>query len=148
MPRESSTETYLGGEIHIGRLRHGADLLEGILTLCNEKAIHMGTIQAIGAVSSARVAYYDQVEKKYSELSFPGHYEILSLTGNVSMKDGSPVCHAHIVLGDDAGRAFGGHLVKGCTVFACEVVITAVIGTPLSRGFDETTGLPLWEFVQ
>jgi len=146
MPGEEYIETYVPGEIHIGRLKHGDDLLAGILALCTEKNIQMGAVQAIGALSTAKVAYYHQNEKKYQEISLDGHYEIVSLIGNISLKDGVLLCHAHIVLGDETGNTQGGHLVRGCTVFACEVIITALKGKTLQRGYDEMTGLPLWNF--
>jgi predicted DNA-binding protein with PD1-like motif len=71
--------------------------------------------------------------------------EITSLTGNVSIKDGKPLVHVHVTLADKKGNAFGGHLAEGTIVFACEVCIQVFQGEPLKRGFDKTTGLPLWE---
>jgi len=37
--------------------------------------------------------------------------------------------------------------MEGTIVFACEFIIEAFDGPPLERGFDETTGLPLWDMV-
>jgi uncharacterized protein len=136
---------YDSRRVILCRLNHGADLLEALTGICAEQGITAGTLQAVGALSAARVAYYHQDTRTYEELSFPGHWEILSLLGNVSLRDGATLCHAHIVLGDAKGNTVGGHLVKGCAVFACECAVTVLAGAPLHRGFDETTGLPLWE---
>lgn len=135
---------YTMGRVIVARLPHGADLLAGITDLCKEHAVSMGSITAIGALSDAAVSYYDQDRKEYRELLFPGHSEILALVGNVSQRDGAAVCHAHVTLADEYGRAFGGHLVAGCRIFAAELTVTELIGEPLKRGFDEVTGLPLW----
>jgi uncharacterized protein len=135
---------FKSGRVFAGRLPHGADLLESITACCRERGISMAQISAIGALSAARVAYYGQDAKIYHEISFPGHCEILSLVGTVSVRDGAPACHAHVTLADDTGRSYGGHLVAGCRIFACELVITELAGEPLARGFDETTGLALW----
>ncbi|TAL29595.1 MAG: DUF296 domain-containing protein [Spirochaetes bacterium] len=132
------------GRVFVGRLPHGADLLESITACCRARGIAMARIDAIGALSEAAVAYYEQNAKIYHELRFPGHCEILSLTGTVSIRDGAPACHAHVTLADDTGRSYGGHLVAGCRIFACELVVTELQGEPLVRGFDATTGLPLW----
>jgi hypothetical protein len=35
--------------------------------------------------------------------------------------------------------------MPGCPVFAAEACIIQLLGTPLVRGFDEPTGLPLWK---
>lgn len=136
---------YTSGKTYICKLKHGDDLLESIHAICKEKDITMGSVQAIGALQALNIAYYEQNEKKYYEKAFNSHYEILALIGNISLKDGSPICHAHIVAGDADGAAFGGHLVKGCVVFACELIISELKGPALSRGLDAITGLPLWD---
>lgn len=136
---------YSSGKTYICKLKHGDDLIESIHAICKEKDISMASVQAIGALQALQIAYYEQNEQKYYEKAFNSHYEILSLIGNISLKDGSPICHAHIVAGDEEGAAIGGHLVMGCIVFACELIISELNGPALSRGLDQTTGLPLWE---
>jgi predicted DNA-binding protein with PD1-like motif len=72
--------------------------------------------------------------------------EIVSLYGNVSLKDGRPFAHLHVVLPDEQGNGKGGHLVAGgAPVFACEVTIEEYSGPELVRNFDEQTGLFLWD---
>ena len=55
-----------------------------------------------------------------------------------------PMIHAHITLGDDRGRTFGGYQAPGTRVFACEFTFDVFQGEDLVRGYDEPTGLPLW----
>jgi predicted DNA-binding protein with PD1-like motif len=50
--------------------------------------------------------------------------ELLSLIGDVAMKDGEPVVHAHAVVGKKDGTAHGGHLLEACIRPTCEVVLT------------------------
>ena len=38
--------------------------------------------------------------------------ELLSLIGDVTLKDGEPLVHAHAVIGKKDGTAHGGHLLK------------------------------------
>jgi hypothetical protein len=130
--------------VYMGRLPHGADLLEALTELCREKSVTLGRVEAMGAVRSATIGYYDQSEWTYGfhEISEP--LEILTLVGNVSLKDGEVMVHAHVTLAHEDGRAVGGHLAAGTPVFACEYVIEAFDGTPLLRSYDEETGLPLW----
>ena len=136
---------YTRGRVFIARLAHGDDLLESLTALCHEKNIRVGVIRAIGALSRARIACYDQQNHRYEEIDLTGPWEILSLTGNISLRDGKPVCHLHVTLGDEEGKAAGGHLVAGCTIYAGEAVIEEFLGPELVRGFDEETKLPLWE---
>ena len=70
--------------------------------------------------------------------------EIVALAGNLSRRDGDHAAHVHLTLAASDGRAFGGHAAPGCVVFACELVVTELLGQPLERVHDEVTGLPLW----
>ena len=128
----------------VGKLPAGADLYEGLTAFIRREKIRLGRIQGIGATTHAVVAYYNQERKAYENIEFPGGMEILSLSGNVSLRDGLPFLHAHIVLGDSQGRAFGGHLLPGTLVFAFEAVVDELDGDAIERTPDERSGLWLW----
>ena len=135
------------GRIFVGRLAHGADLLAELTRLAAENGVRCGRVEAIGAVSRARVGYYDQAAKKYGHLEWNEPMEILALVGNVSEKadaPGKPFVHAHVTVADEQGRAFGGHLAEGTIVFAAEFRIEELSGVELVRRPDEATGLALW----
>lgn len=131
-------------EIFMGKLLHGADLLEEITAICKEKNIQLGSIEAIGAVQKAAIGFYDQTKREYQIISINEPLEITHLTGNISIKDGTPFVHAHVTLADASGRAYGGHLAVGTIVFACEFIIETFDGVTLKREFDRETGLSLW----
>ncbi len=129
----------------MGRLAKGEDLLQGLEKCARDLKITLGEVHAIGAVTQARVGYYDQVARKYLFLDLPGPQEILALVGNISVKDNQPMVHAHLTLADGEGRAFGGHLAAGTIVFACEFWIQEYAAEKsLVRQYDEETGLFLW----
>jgi predicted DNA-binding protein with PD1-like motif len=129
----------------MGRLTKGDDLLAALAKCCQDWHIHLGEVRAIGAVSRARVGYYDQGARQYLWLELPKPLEILSLVGNISLKDGKPFIHAHVTLSDEQGQAFGGHLAEGTTVFAGEFVIHEFQAEQrLERHYDAETGLFLW----
>ncbi|MCG8570761.1 MAG: DNA-binding protein [Spirochaetes bacterium] len=133
-----SVQTYMG------KLNHDGDLLNELTQFCQEKNIKLGRIQAIGAVKKATLAYYNQDKREYEYFTLDKHLEILDLVGNISIRDGKPMVHAHITLADQEGKAFGGHLAEGTIIFACEAVIEVYEGNDLVRGYDEQTSLPLW----
>jgi predicted DNA-binding protein with PD1-like motif len=64
--------------------------------------------------------------------------------GNISLKDGNPIIHAHITLAGKTGKTYGGHLAPGTVIFACEFILEVFDGPIFERGFDEETSLPLW----
>ena len=137
--------SYSQKRTFIGQLERNSDLYNGITRVVQENNITIGRLTGIGAVQKAKLAYYDQKLMKYDEIEVREPMEILALNGNVSLKDGKPFVHAHVILGDEKGIAKGGHLLPGGTpVFACEVTIEEYDGPPLEGGIDKSTGLTLW----
>ena len=101
-------------------------------------------LRAIGALQEARLAFYDQHERAYEEFAVSEAVELLALVGNVSQRDGATAVHAHATLGRHDGSCLGGHVMPGCVIFACELVLQELVGESLERVYDEQTGLPLW----
>ncbi len=119
--------------------------MESIHAFCRSKGITKGYVSVIGAVSAATIAYYDQSKKEYRNLKADEAMEIVSCQGNISLRDGAPFAHLHIVLSDHNGRTMAGHLMPGSKVFAGEAYIQELIGRELVRDYDEQTGLFLWK---
>ena len=129
----------------IGHIEQGKDLYNTITRIAQEHRVTAGRITGMGAVQRATVAYYDQKEREYRDIAFDQPMEIVSLYGNISIKEGASFAHVHVVLSDSMGQCRGGHLLPGSTpVFACEIVMEAFDGPSLVRNTDETTGLALW----
>jgi hypothetical protein len=131
-------------KMFMGKLAHGVDLLEEITKISVDQDIHLGRVEALGAVKKARLGYYNQKEREYHFYELDQTLEITSLVGNISIKDGAPIVHAHVTFSDMDGHAYGGHLAPGTIVFACEIVIQVLDGPKFERGLDQETGLPLW----
>jgi predicted DNA-binding protein with PD1-like motif len=130
----------------MGRVPQGEDLLGYLNQVCLDENIQAGQVNAIGAVSKATIGFYDQARQVYEFLDFNEPMEIVALMGNVSIKDGKPFVHAHVVFGNHTGKLLGGHLAEGAPVFACEFIITKFDSDQeFVRGLDQGTGLPLWQ---
>ena len=131
-------------EVLMGKLKHGADLLEEITDICRDHNITLGRIEAFGAVKKARLGFYNQNTREYQDFILDCPLEITKLTGNISLKEGNPIVHAHLTLADEKGSAYGGHLMPGTIIFACEIILQIFDGVSFERKFDQETGLPLW----
>lgn len=127
------------------RLSHDADLFTEIRDIFGRSGSRMGFFTAVGAVKSARIAFYDQNRKEYIETFLDGPAEILSCVGNISDIEGDVSVHAHITLGYADSSVRGGHLLEGTTIFACELFGVILEGDVLHRKFDDITGLKLWD---
>ena len=131
-------------DCYMGRLQPGDDLLAALTDLCREKHIHLGRVEAIGAVQRAVLGFYNPEKGKYQLHTLDEPLEITALEGNISLKDGQPFVHAHATLARADGRCLGGHLMEGTVVFACEFILHAYGGGELVRRPDPATGLALW----
>ena len=141
----ADTRTLRPGGILMGKLSHGEDLLGGIQDVCVREGLTLGRVEAIGAVQRARLAYYHQLNREYRFFTLNQPLELVSLRGNISLRDGAPFLHAHVTLSDSQGGTFGGHLAEGTMVFACEFIVESFEGGDLIREHDSLTGLHLWK---
>ncbi len=127
------------------RLPFGEDLLSAIERVTSEEKVMPAIFSVIGAASTACFGYYEQSKRIYKPLLRDGKLEIIACTGNVSLKDGKPLVHAHILFGDEQGASFGGHLMSSTTVFAAELHLLELEGESPVREYDAPTGLYLWK---
>ncbi|NYT02325.1 MAG: DUF296 domain-containing protein [Methanosarcinales archaeon] len=134
---------YETGRSLVASLDFGTEITEGILSLAEMEGVDMAAVSAIGALSRAEIGYYDQTSHQYRTTRIDRPVELVSCTGNLSMRDGSRALHLHAVLGDDRYHLLGGHLQRG-EVFAAEVHLLEHMGQPLSRSHDPATDLYLW----
>jgi len=119
------------------RLRPGEDLCVGLEKIAADNNIQAGCVLA--CVGSLTVAVL-RLANRDEHTTFEGHFEIVSLTGTLSIH-GS---HLHISISDSEGRTIGGHLVEGCKVYTtAEIVISAFPELVFTRqpchlsGYDE-----------
>ena len=138
---------FENGRIFAAKLDYQADLLEELNKICADENIKAGSINLIGAISSLKLGFYDQNTKEYiiTTYAYDEPMEIVSCSGNISVKDGKPFCHVHIVAADKKGRCIGGHLVQGTSIFAGEAIVQEYLGEDLVREPDEETKLSLWK---
>ncbi|GAB6182683.1 PPC domain-containing DNA-binding protein [Thermodesulfovibrio hydrogeniphilus] len=138
------TRNFIIKKVLQGRLFRGDEIIYEITKFLKENTIKSGLISGIGAVTKAKIGYYDQKNRQYITKEFDEPMEILSLKGNISLKDGEPFPHVHVVLSKKDFSCIGGHLFEAY-VFAFEYEIIETDGTAFERGFDEDTGLFLWK---
>lgn len=132
----------------MGRIPHGDDLIRSLETYCETNGVQAAWVQALGALSKATLAYYDQKTHVYHTRELSGEYEIVSCTGNITLKDGKPFGHIHMILSDTEYQCLAGHLMPGTTeIFACEFILHVFeADEALNRVHDDQTGLTLWSW--
>ncbi len=128
-----------------GSLSKGQDIVKSLKEILIGHHINSGVISAIGAVSEARIGFFNPDTKKYEERHFNEQMEVLSLLGNVSIKDQEIFPHLHILLSRRDYSVVGGHLYEGTIVYALEYQILKLSGNGFIRHFDADTGLFIWK---
>ncbi|MBL8080931.1 MAG: DNA-binding protein [Anaerolineales bacterium] len=101
------------------RLKPGQDLFDSIEEVLKENKIEAGCVlSSVGSLTHAtlRLANRDY----YNE--YEGHFEIVSMTGTVSIH-GS---HLHVAISDGNGVTIGGHLVSGCKIYTTAEIVLAI----------------------
>jgi predicted DNA-binding protein with PD1-like motif len=82
-------------------------------------------VTAIGALSSARLAFFDWETKQYRPLPVEEQVEVASLVGDIAIgPDRKPSVHIHAVLGRRDGTALAGHLQEGHVRPTLEIIVT------------------------
>jgi uncharacterized protein len=120
----------------------GDEVSEGLLEFARQNGIRGASFTAIGAFSSATLAFFNLETREYEEIPIEEQVEVLSLMGNIGTHEGEPRVHAHVVVGLRDGMARGGHLLNARVRPTLEVVVTESLGS-LRRTLDPATGLPL-----
>ncbi|PWH15025.1 MAG: DUF296 domain-containing protein [Anaerolineae bacterium] len=128
--------------LHTFRLLPNQDLYDQIQQFVNTHNIQAGVIlSAVGSLTHATLRLANR--SHYSE--FPGPFEIVSMTGTVSVH-GS---HLHLAISDGEGKTIGGHLVGGCKIYTTAEIVIGELEQVVYRrepcalsGYDELVVKP------
>jgi uncharacterized protein len=122
----------------------GDEFISGLTSLAKEKHFGGSHFTAIGAFREVTLGYFDRGKREYQKIPIREQVEVLSLVGDIALKEGAPQIHAHVVIGKSDGTAHGGHLLEARVWPTLEVILTE---SPkhLCRKFDPETGLALIE---
>ena len=116
------------------RLKPGRDLFASIEAFAMEKQVKAGCVlSGVGSLTRAAL----RLANREFISDFEGYFEIVSITGTVSMH-GS---HLHISISDGDGKTIGGHLGSGCKIYTTAEIVIAVFDNVIyKREFAEDSG--------
>ena len=120
----------------------GDEVIAGLLDFARTHDLGGSHFTAIGAFSSLVVGYFDWGKKDYKKIPLDEQVEVLSLVGDITLDEGRPKVHAHVVVGKSDGTAHGGHLLEAHVRPTLEVIL---VESPqhLRRQPDKASGLAL-----
>lgn len=122
----------------------GEEAVRAVTRAARQYGIGAAQVTAVGAFESGELGYFDRQAREYTRIPVTGQVEVLSLVGDIALRDGQPEPHLHAVLGRQDGSTIGGHLLRGEVWPTLEVIITEV-PPELGKRFDPETGLALMD---
>lgn len=129
----------------IARFDVGDEVHEKLKEIATKENIKLASIYGLGATNRFIIGSFKVSNKDYTEHEFTGDFEILSLIGSISTKNGEYYPHLHISCGDDKGKVFGGHLKEAYISVTCELTINIIDGI-VEREVDDVTGINIYKF--
>ena len=130
---------------YVVRLNKGENVIESLKKLCKEENIKLAEITGLGASDKVEIGVFNTNTKEYKTKVFEGMFEITSLVGNATRKDGEVYLHIHINFGDAEGNVYGGHLVDSKISASSEIIVRKINGE-VGRKLSEEIGLNLLSF--
>lgn len=125
-------------------LTKGDDVRSSLEGLAAELGIGCARLSGIGALQDPEIGWWDTEHFVYHKQVFPGVWELLSMDGNISLKDGSPFMHIHVAISGHDYAVKGGHFFESVVGVVLEVFMDPH-PTPLPRRMCDEIGLPRWE---
>jgi len=99
------------GRMYFSRISESEDLAEAIKRRVDESGIRAGIFILIGTLKDVVLGYYKNGQYEFIRLDGP--LEIGSCMGTIAVDEkGEVMIHAHVVVSNEKGEAFGGHLMK------------------------------------
>ena len=123
-------------------LEAGDDPMVELTNFARQHDVGAGRFTAIGAFSSATLAFYDRATQHYDEIPVDEQVEVITFMGNLSRFQGEPRVHAHAALSRPDGSLVAGHFLNAKVWPALEVSVVVSPAT-LERELDPDSGLPL-----
>jgi uncharacterized protein len=97
-------------------LQKGDEAMRCLQDFAVKERLGGAQVTAIGAFSSAKLAFFDWETKQYEAIPVGEQVEVASLNGDIAVgPDGKPSVHVHAVLGRRDGVLRGHHVAADCS---------------------------------
>jgi len=122
------------GNLIVFRFEDGKDVIESLKRVVEEHQIQSGLIlNGIGMLRDFEISFYSREKADYVTNKFNEPVELLSLSGNISLRNNETFFHLHVALAKEDKSAIGGHLKKATVHNTLEGVIVKFSKIKLTR---------------
>ena len=122
------------------RMIPGEEVVTNLMEACSDNNVATAVIlSSIGQLKDVELGYFVN-RGDYSPEEFKETYELLSLSGMITMQDGVYLPHIHAVLGTSTKSTIGGHLIRG-TVQVTNETVLLIRDFNVKRAYNDNTDL-------
>jgi uncharacterized protein len=89
----------------------GDEILAGLSEFANTNHIESGYFTGVGGLLAATLGWGDPTNGAFKVIKVDQKCELVSLIGNITLRNGKPFVHAHMVVSLSDGSTRGGHLL-------------------------------------
>ncbi len=133
------------GSTYVVRLDPGEEIVEKLLWLTAVERITLASVSGLGNVNNVTLGLFNPDTKQFNANLFCADFEIVSLTGNLSMPNDRPYAHLHMAVADVSSRCYGGHLNRAVISSTGEIFVNVIDGA-VTREPNPRVGLNLLSF--
>ena len=108
------------------RYAKGDEILSGLQELAERHHITAAHITGLGGLSTATLGFGDPtIGFAFRKIAVDEKAELVSLVGDISMRDGKPYVHIHCVVALKDGSTRGGHMIEAHVDPVAEITVVA-----------------------
>ena len=104
------------------------EFISSLENYAKENKITAAQFNGIGTCSKVELAFFNWETKVYDRKIFNQHMEIVSLIGNIAMKDDKAAVHVHGSFSNEKFQNFGGHVMNVTVLATIELNVIVLDG--------------------
>jgi len=125
-PKMTFEEKTSASRVFEVRFSTGDEILSGLYDFVAKNHITSGAITGIGGLApGALLGWGDPEVGGFKRVEIKDKTEIVSLIGDISLRDGAPYVHVHMVVGSADGSTKAGHLLEAHIAPVGELTVVA-----------------------
>jgi len=116
-----------GAEIFV-RLDPGEGIVESLKNVAGHAGFSAAAITSgVGMLNGAELGFFDVAIDDYRHTTIEGIYDLSSVLGNITRRDGIYVPHVHVVFNDPAHVTYSGHVIEAKCHITVEIFLSLTV---------------------
>ena len=82
-------------------------------------------ISGVGMLAEVKLGFFEVELDDYKTTELKGIYDLDSIIGNITRRDGAPAAHVHVIFNDASHKTYSGHLIEARYHITMEIFLAA-----------------------